>query len=182
MVLEFVFYELSEKTEAYIKNELFSTQKAIETFFNESSESLKESDKDLIIGELESSEVELFVIRNSLSRRLNGTRKRIDNSHSELEDATLEFERTKITEKLSEREERFKELFTDYDRVYNYLNSLIINRLKDKIDHVLGKKPNIIKEKYRQRHDCHSNTSGFDFKIVERNKIVLTNHYVMGGD
>ena len=170
----FVICCLSEKSQQYIQNELFASEYLINKILREIPKSQIDNE-DLLIGELSDSEAQLFIIKQSLSKRIAGTERRIG-----------EVNRVSILDSQSEikgamdlyyqREARLRELRNDYKQVYFHLNSLIESRLGDIICSALEKNPLIIKSSY------NGFDSGFDFKILNKNNIVLINTSVLGGD
>jgi adenylate cyclase len=175
LVLRFVNTFLSTKSQEYIQKDLFTSDYHTNRILSETPKLQFGNDKDLIIGQLDTPETQLFIIKQTLSKRIAGTRKRMDEVHR-VSILSSKREIDEAQKKYWEREVRLTQLISDYRWVYHHLSSIIGDRLKNIIQSTLEKNPAIMKKMY------NGFDSGFDFKIVDRNKIVLTNTSVIGGD
>lgn len=174
-VLKFVCDNLSTKSQQYIQRELFASDCSVNRFFDKSSTLDMSNIQDVIVGKLDDVEKQFFVIRQSLFKRIAGTRRRMDEDDS-INITASQSEINKAKELYEQRSARLDELCSDYRKTYHLLNRLLKHRLSDTIAIVLGKNPRILKTMY------NGFESGFCFEIVNENTIILSNEQVLGGD
>ncbi len=174
-ILEFAANNLSQKSYKYISEELFIDQYYTDEVVAENRKEFPSEPSDIIIGELDEIELQLFVITISLSKRIDGTKGRMGevDSVSILAPASV-IESAK--ELYSKRYNRLQELKQDYTSSFHYLNNLIFQTRKEQVEISLAQNPHIYKKIFNGFH------SGFDFEIVAGNKIKLVNNQILGGD
>lgn len=174
-VLTYIKDNVSTKSKHYITEELFVTDRATKRILAENPAS-NNANKYNIIGELTDEELQFFVIRQSLGKRISGTERRMQESTT-VDIFASEKEIRKVKELYQERSLRFDELCSDYRAVHKYLLSLIRKRLDSEIKSLLQKNSTILKTPA-----ISGSSAGYIFIIVDERKIAIENWYPMGGD
>lgn len=177
MVLDFVTKNLSNKSREYILGRLFIGKHFTNKLLAENPQ-LENEEKQLMIGQLNDEEKELFVIIKSLRKRMAGTQQRaIDAGHITIHSSSFAVEEAR--NKYREERERLDELSDDHEKAFLYFISLIKERLKKEIDYTLEKNPNILKKMYDYSSEY---SSGFAFNFFDQGEIILKNQYPACGD
>ena len=167
---------LSAKSKKYITEGLFATDRATNKILAECPH-LKNG-KDAVIGQLTIEELQIFITLQSLSKRIAGTKRRMNEEDDE-DDAELV---TKVQMQTREalfyqRETRLKELVSDCLKVSEYFSHLVGERLKTNITSVLDRNPTLLKKQARPPHN-----SGYTFIVMNDKSISLENWQPMSGD
>ena len=146
----------------------------------------REVNESRFIGELNLSEMELFVIQGFLLAQIIEQKdvvrryKNYAESMKEVGFATKETQ--KADGEYEEQQQRLTTLFQEYDETANSVNSFIWQRLENEIDAVLKKDSYLKKFPFRYNAFRMNNVPGLIFRIYDGNKIILDNIYVPGGD
>jgi hypothetical protein len=160
--LDFIKQNLSAKTQDYITSNLFKDSCFIDKFLDQCPLTI-DMKSDEIIGVVDDLELKLFVVKDSLQKRINGTVNRIEgtsNSEGEL---------------IEERKIRLDELFSDYKKVFEHLHTLLEIRFSKQIENVFIKNHNILMQRYHWSE--YNDYSGYIFKLNKSKNIIMANKY-----
>lgn len=166
---EFVEKRLSSKSALYIINDLFQNTQRIEMEM----ESLNSYNKEkiFICGDLNQRYFELYIIMNSLLRRIRGTRERIRDMYIEDKD---------MINLLNQRNNRLQELESDWKKVRQWLYMLLETDHFIDIERVKNENPSLLKKEFSWSE--FNAFSGYEYVFFKERKFGMTNHYAMGGD
>jgi hypothetical protein len=163
----------------FITKELFQVKNDhyVERFLKEHTNDKQGFEPTKFLGAPLETEFQLFVIRDCLSKRIDGTRKRMNE-----EDIPEPWEESAIVaynDLFVKRRERCNELLNEYKAVYRLLNTLLLKRFASKVT------PLIIKGDLMRHLYLHStlhDSDGIDFVFVSPDKIFVRNRHIPGGD
>lgn len=185
--------KLSDRSQKMINNKLFTETMLTKFFADHAGDCFiddfglpKRADDNRVIGELEILEIELIAITEFLLARIIRQKEIIQDGRYYLESVEEETLNPRIIRDAqnqhAERNERLSVLFTEYGVVLNYVNYLIRNRLKGKIDTLLKKDSGLQKKPYHYYTSGTTDIPGFTFRVCRQKEIVMDNMFVMGGD
>jgi hypothetical protein len=165
---EFILQNLSDKSSLYILNDLFNKKERIEAempSFN------NKMDNVFVVGQLNNDEFELYIIMDSLLRRIKGTKARINDMLADHEEAVL---------LLRQRENRLTELRSDWDKVRNFLYTKIEVKFQKEIQELFLSQPKLLKTRF---HCSDYNAyAGYIFVFFTHRQFGITNYFPVGGD
>lgn len=169
IIKEFVEKELSNNSSFYIMNELFQNAKRIEAEML----SLVDYDKKdiFIVSDLDQAQFELYIIMDSLSRRMRGTRRRINEMCTDNDDDLDLF---------NQRNRRLGELKLDWRKTRRYLYTLLEMKNNEEIERVKSENQSLLKEEFYFTE--YIARSGYIYVFFKEKKFGMTNQYAMGGD
>ena len=168
----FVLGNLSKKSSSYILNSLFKNTVRIEAEMLSFDDNNK---KDIfIIGNLDESGLELYIIMDSLFRRIKGTRERINDLYID-EDGPEE-----IAELLSEMNRRLKELESDWAKIRDFLYNVIEIKFQKEIQEILNAQSDLLKERFHWSD--YNSYAGYIFVFFKQKIFGITNYFPVGGD
>jgi len=169
---DFVLNNLSNKSSSYILNDLFKDTTRIEAEML----SLDSYDKKdtFIIGQLDESDYELYIVMESLSRRIKGTRERMDYMYTDNDSPKDD------VELFSQRSIRLKELQSDWEKIRNFLYVAIETRFNKEIHEIFEVQPSLLKE--RRHWSNYNDYAGYIFIFLQQKFLGITNYYPIGGD
>ncbi len=176
-VFNFVSENLSQKSQEYILYKLFENDLYINKFLSECLP-MTIKYKGQKIGSLNQAELQLFVIKDSLLKRIKGTRRRIN-------ELDWSIQHPNGAEQLFKKEQnsefhRLEELFDDFNSIKKYLDSLIEKRLKKKMELVFSKKLDISRVRYG--YQMFGDSFGYIFVVFNTKIIALDNGISISGD
>jgi len=184
--------QLSAESQELIENKLFTKNNLDNYIFdhqgkfliNDPGYLLSPINEERIIGELNSSEIELAIIVEDVFLRYLKEQKdsiRYFKDTLECMDGCGEREMGEAQKYLLDLNNRLQVLYKEHDNTANYVNSLISLRLKKEIDILLEKDSSIDKHVYCYNAYIKS-WSGYAFRVCNGNKILLDNQCIPGGD
>ncbi len=165
--LGFISENLTTKTQDYITSILFKDSCFIDKFLDQCSLTI-DIKSDEILGVANDSELKLFVIKDSLTKRITGTIRRIRYTS----DCEVEL--------IEKRKIRLQELFSDYKNVFEHLHSVLEIRFSKEIKNVFMTNPNILTQRYHWFD--YFDLSGYVFKLQKNKNVIITNRHAAAGD